>query len=228
MFGAIAPRYDLTNALISGGLHWRWKRFTAALAQLPPGGRALDVCCGTGDLALLLARHVGPRGQVVGVDISEEMLEVARRKVATAGLEGRVRFALGNAEELGLPEAAFDGATIGFGIRNTVHPSAALREIHRVLRPGGRLAVLEFSRPRNAVFRRVYDWYSFTLMPWVGRLSSRHGDAYLYLPTSIRAWPDQAGFAGMLAQAGFGQVQCHDLLTGVAAVHVGVRRSALR
>jgi len=228
MFGAIAPRYDLINGLISGGLHQGWKRVAAALVQVPPGGRAVDICCGTGDLALLLARRAGPEGRVLGVDISEEMLAVARRKTAAAGLEARVKFTLGNAEALGLPDAAFDGATVGFGIRNTVHPGAALREILRVLRPGGRLAVLEFSRPRNPIVRGLYGGYSSTLMPWVGRLVSRHLDAYLYLPASIRAWPDQEGFAGMMAQEGFAQVRYRNLFGGVAAVHTGVRPSALR
>jgi demethylmenaquinone methyltransferase/2-methoxy-6-polyprenyl-1,4-benzoquinol methylase len=228
MFGAIAPRYDLTNTLISGGLHWRWKQITAGLTQVPPGGRAVDICCGTGDLALLLARRAGPQGRVLGVDISEEMLGVARGKIAAAGLGARVKFTLGNAEALALPSAVFDGATVGFGIRNTVHPDEALREIQRVLRPGGRLAVLEFSTPRNAAVRRLYDWYSFTVMPWLGHLASRHGDAYLYLPASIRTWPDQEGFARMMVQAGFAQVQCHNLLTGIAAIHVGIRPSAVR
>jgi len=228
MFGAIAPRYDLINLLISAGLHQGWKRVAAALVQVPPGGLAVDICCGTGDLALLLARRAGPEGRVLGVDISEEMLAVARRKTVAAGLEARVKFTLGNAEALGLPDAAFDGATVGFGMRNTVHPDAALREILRVLRPGSRLAVLEFSRPRNLFVRGLYDGYSYTLMPWVGRLVSRHLDAYLYLPTSIRAWPDQEGFAGMMAQAGFAQVRYRNLLGGVAAVHTGVRPSALR
>src|SRR5690348_13303608 len=122
MFDAIAPRYDFTNTLISGGLHLRWKRAAAALVQLPLGGRALDVCCGTGDLAFLLARDVGPQGRVLGVDISVEMLAVARRKAGTATFGSRVEFALGDAEALGLPDRAFDGATVGFGIRNTVHP----------------------------------------------------------------------------------------------------------
>ncbi|HLW60115.1 MAG TPA: bifunctional demethylmenaquinone methyltransferase/2-methoxy-6-polyprenyl-1,4-benzoquinol methylase UbiE [bacterium] len=228
MFGAIAPRYDLLNTLLSGGLHRRWKRFAAAQAHVPQGGRALDVCCGTGDLALLLAGRAGPRGNVVGVDIAEEMLRVARRKAHTAGLAGRVRFALGDAEALGLPDGAFDAATVAFGVRNTIHPQAALLEIRRVLRPGGRLVVLEFSRPYNAAWGWLYSWYSFTLVPRVGRLVSRHADAYLYLPTSIRAWPDQEGFAAMMIGAGFGEVRYHSLLGGVAAVHVGVRPAALR
>ncbi len=223
MFGAIAHRYDLTNAVISAGLHRRWKEATVRLLDLRPGGRGLDVCCGTGDLALLLARRVGARGRVVGIDVSEEMLRIARRRAAAAGTGAVCRFAQGDAEALALPDAAFDAATVGFGIRNVVHPASALRELRRVLRPGGQLAVLEFSRPRHAVLARLYDLYSFTLMPWLGRLASRHADAYLYLPTSIREWPDQDAFAAMLVRAGFERVCYHNLLTGIAAIHVGTR-----
>jgi demethylmenaquinone methyltransferase / 2-methoxy-6-polyprenyl-1,4-benzoquinol methylase len=225
MFAAIAPRYDLTNTVISAGLHRRWKHEAAALARVFPGDRAVDVCCGTGDLMLLLARRVGPRGLVVGIDLSEEMLRVARHKTAAAGLGSSCRLVVGNAEALALPDERFDAATIGFGIRNTVHPEAVLREILRVLRPGGRLVVLEFGRPRGRLIRRLYDLYSFTLMPWLGRLISRHGDGYLYLPTSIRSWPDQQTFATLMAQAGFAPVEYRNLLAGVAALHVGVRPS---
>ena len=222
MFDAIAPRYDLANTLISATLHHRWKRAAAALVAPPRGGRALDVCCGTGDLALLLARQVGPGGRVIGVDISGEMLHLARRKAETAKLDAVATFTLGDAEALALRDETFDGAAVGFGIRNTVHPEVALREIHRVLRPGARLAVLEFSTPRTALVRRLYDWYSFTVMPWLGHLASHHDDAYLYLPNSVRAWPDQEAFAAMMVRAGFEQVRYYDFLTGITAVHVGV------
>ena len=228
MFDTIAPRYDLINGLISGGLHRRWKQATVSSLRVPVGGRALDLCCGTGDLALLLARRVGAGGRVVGVDISEEMLDMARHKLAASGMGGRTRFMLGNVERLALRDAAFDVATVGFGVRNTVHPETALGEIWRVLRPGGRLAVLEFSTPRNGLVRGPYDWYSFTLLPWLGRLASRHSDAYRYLPISIRHWPAQEAFAAMMTGAGFVDVRYQNLLTGVAAIHIGGRSAAVR
>ena len=226
MFGAIAPRYDLANTLISAGLHRVWKRIAAALADPPPGGRAIDVCCGTGDLALLLAQRVGPRGRVVGIDFTREMVRIARRRAAAAGLDGVCRFVLGDAQALPVAAGRFDAATVGFGIRNVGRPEAAVRELHRVLAPGGRLAILEFSRPQNPAIRRLYDFYSFTLMPWVGRLASHHPDAYLYLPTSVRAWPDQEAFRAMLRCAGFEGVRYRNFGSGVTAVHLAIRPPA--
>jgi len=151
------------------------------------------------------------------------MLDVARHKATASGLGVRTQFILGDVEHLALRDGGFDVATVGFGVRNTVHPEAALCEIWRVLRPGGRLAVLEFSTPRNGFVRGPYDWYSFTLVPWLGRLASRHSDAYRYLPISIRHWPPQEAFAAMMADAGFVGVQYQNLLAGVAAIHVGGR-----
>lgn len=226
MFGAIAPRYDLANAFISAGLHRLWKRIAVGLAGVPAAGRALDVCCGTGDLALLLARRVGPRGRVVGVDFSPEMLAIARRRAAAAGYGEVCRFVPADAQALPFADAAFDTITVGFGIRNVGHPEEALREWRRVLSPGGRLAVLEFSRPRNPLVRRLYDGYSFTLMPWLGRVVTRHPDAYLYLPASVQAWPDQEAFGAMLRCAGFEQVRYRNFGSGITAVHLATRPRA--
>lgn len=223
MFGAIAPRYDLINTLISVGLHRVWKRITVGLADLRPEARVVDVCCGTGDLALLLARRAGPHGRVLGVDFSAEMLQIARRRAAAVGLSAGCRFVSGDAQALPIPDGAFDAATVGFGIRNVGDPEGALRELRRALRPGGRLAVLEFSRPRNAVIRGVYNSYSVTLMPWLGRVVSRHPDAYLYLPNSVQAWPDQEAFSAMLRRAGFEQIRYHNFASGIAAVHLAIR-----
>jgi demethylmenaquinone methyltransferase / 2-methoxy-6-polyprenyl-1,4-benzoquinol methylase len=226
MFGAIAPRYDLANTVISAGLHRVWKRVAVGLAGAPAGGRALDVCCGTGDLAMLLARQVGPRGRVLGIDFSSEMLAIARKRAAAAGPGAVCRFVLADAQALPAPEAAFDVAMVGFGIRNVARPESALRELRRVLRPEGRLVILEFGRPRNALIRRLYDVYSFTLMPWLGRTASRHPDAYLYLPTSVRGWPDQEAFAAMLRAAGFDRVRYRNFGSGIAAVHLAIRPPA--
>jgi demethylmenaquinone methyltransferase / 2-methoxy-6-polyprenyl-1,4-benzoquinol methylase len=226
MFGAIAPRYDLANTLISAGLHHRWKRAAIEMLGVPIGGHALDICCGTGDLAILLARRVGPGGRIVGIDFSEEMLAIARRRAAAAGVGTICRFAVGDAEALALPDRRFDVAAMGFGLRNVAHPDGALREVRRVLHPGGRLAILEFSRPHNWAVRGLYDIYSFTLLPWLGRIVSRHADAYLYLPTSIRTWPDQEGLAAEMVRAGFTPVRYRNILSGIAAIHTGTRTSA--
>lgn len=226
MFGAIAPRYDLANTLISAGLHRWWKQETVRLVDPPQGGKALDVCCGTGDLTILLARRVGTRGSVVGLDFSEQMLRIARRRAAAAGVDAVCRFIQSDARALATQETAFDVATMGFGLRNVVRPESALREAHRALRPGGRLAVLEFSRPTNPLVRRLYDLYSYALLPRVGRLVSRHADAYLYLPASIRTWPDQDTLAAVLAQSGFAQVRYRNLCAGIVVVHIGTRPPA--
>ncbi len=223
MFNAIAPRYDLANTLLSAGFHLTWKRRAVRLLRAPAPGRALDLCCGTGDLALLLARQVGRGGTVVGIDFSEAMLHIGRRRATAAGLHRICQFVLGDAEALPLADGAFDVATVGFGIRNVGRPAAALGELRRVLQPGGRLAVLEFGRPSNAALRAVYDAYSFAVVPRVGRALTGHQDAYLYLPTSIRHWPDQDQFADALRRAGFANVRYVNLLTGVAVIHLATR-----
>ncbi len=217
MFGAIAHRYDLLNSLLSLGLHKRWKRYAIQLVDVPPGGLALDVCCGTGDLVFLLKQRLGPGGRAIGVDFAEPMIQRARDR--GAGLSG-VWFVQGDAEALPFPQEAFHAATVGFGVRNVPRVERALRELFRVLKPGGRLVVLEFSAPRNSLFAKLYDFYSYTAIPWLGRRLSRHPHAYWYLPNSIRGWPDQDAFAELLRQAGFVRVGYKNLLFGAVAVHV--------
>ncbi|MER3456460.1 MAG: bifunctional demethylmenaquinone methyltransferase/2-methoxy-6-polyprenyl-1,4-benzoquinol methylase UbiE [candidate division GAL15 bacterium] len=225
MFAAIAPRYDLLNSLLSFGLHHRWKRYAARLATVPPGGAALDVCCGTGDLAFLLWEQAGPGGRTLGVDFAAPMVALARRRAR--GRSG-LWFVQADAEALPFPEGCFHAVTVGFGVRNVARLERALAEMYRVLRPAGRLVVLEFSQPRNRLFAALYDFYSYTAVPWLGRRLSRHPDAYWYLPTSIRAWSDPETFGHLLAEAGFCRVRHHSLLAGAVAVHVAEKPSRER
>lgn len=217
MFSAIARRYDFLNSLLSFGLHKRWKRYAADCAAPPLGGAALDVCCGTGDLAFLLHQRVGPEGRAVGVDFAAPMVQLARQRAA--GRAG-VWFVQGDAETLPFQDATFDVATVGFGVRNVGDVDRALRELWRVLKPGGRLVVLEFSQPQNPLFSFLYDLYSCAI-PWVGRRFSRHPDAYRYLTTSIRGWMEQEGFSALLQKVGFQEVCYRNLLYGAVAVHLG-------
>jgi demethylmenaquinone methyltransferase/2-methoxy-6-polyprenyl-1,4-benzoquinol methylase len=223
MFGAIAPRYDLTNTVISAGLHGRWKRLTVAALELRPGERALDICCGTGDLARMMAETVGSAGSVVGVDFALPMIVQAHRLAADRGgspaPSARPSFLAADALRLPFAAAAFDAAAVAFGLRNVADPAAALREIRRVLRPGGRLAVLEFGRVPNPVVRTLYDLYSFTLLAALGRLVSGHPDAYWYLPVSIRHWLDQKAMIHLLGETGFDHATYHNLAQGVVAIY---------
>lgn len=223
MFNVIARRYDLLNHILSAGLHLRWKRFAAAVSQVPRGGRVLDVCSGTGDLAFFLSSYVGTEGIVVGVDFAPEMIRIAQERASLRPHSRAVQFVCGDAEQLPFRENSFDAVTIGFGIRNVVAVDQTLREVYRVLHPGGRLVVLEFSRPVPRLVRFLYDLYSATLIPWIGRILSGHPDAYRYLPASIRSWPDPVAFAQLLEDVGFQALNCRLLCTGIAALHVAVK-----
>jgi demethylmenaquinone methyltransferase/2-methoxy-6-polyprenyl-1,4-benzoquinol methylase len=181
VFDSVAGRYDLMNDLMSGGLHRLWKHYALGRTGLRPGGRALDVAGGTGDLAAGLCRRVGPGGQVVLSDINAEMLSEGRRRLLDRGLVANVRLIQANAERLPFPDGAFDCVTIGFGLRNVTDKPAALAEMQRVLKPGGRLLVLEFSRPALAFLRPIYDWYSFQVLPRLGAAVADDGDSYRYL-----------------------------------------------
>jgi len=223
VFDSVAANYDLMNDLMSAGTHRLWKRFTLALANLRPGQRALDVAGGTGDLAAGLARQVGPRGLVVLADINAAMLARGRDRLIDAGFVGSVEVVQADAERLPFAAATFDCITIGFGLRNLTDKSAALSSMHRALKPGGQLLVLEFSQPRIPGLRSLYDAYSFRVLPWLGRVVAGDAASYRYLAESIRMHPDQETLLGMLKDAGLEGCRYHNLSGGIVAVHRGYR-----
>lgn len=222
VFDSVANRYDLMNDLMSGGVHRLWKRFTLARTGLRPGMRALDVAGGTGDLARGMAKQVGPEGLVILSDINAAMLENGRRRLIDAGVIGNVEFAQINAEEIPFPDASFDCVTIGFGLRNVTDKAKALASMRRVLKPGGRLLVLEFSKPVLPGLDKVYDAYSFNVLPAMGRMVANDAESYRYLAESIRRFPDQETLREMMLAAGFDQASYHNLTGGIVALHVGL------
>jgi demethylmenaquinone methyltransferase/2-methoxy-6-polyprenyl-1,4-benzoquinol methylase len=222
VFDSVAGNYDLMNDLMSGGLHRLWKRFALAQTGLRPGQRALDVASGTGDLGAGLARQVGKQGLAVLTDINREMLSRGRDRLIDRGLATNLRFVIANAEALPFPDRSFDCVTIGFGLRNVTDKPAALAAMRRVLKPGGRLLVLEFSKPTLEILKPAYDAYSFTVLPRLGAIIAGDAASYRYLAESIRMHPDQETLAGMMREAGFDEVRWHNLAGGVVALHVGV------
>jgi demethylmenaquinone methyltransferase/2-methoxy-6-polyprenyl-1,4-benzoquinol methylase len=218
VFDSVASRYDLMNDLMSGGLHRYWKRYTCALAKLRPGARVLDLAGGTGDLARLFARDAGPQGTVVLTDINHAMLAEGRDKLIDRGVT--LPIVQCNAEQLPFRDRAFDAVSIGFGLRNVTRKELALAEMRRVLKPGGAALVLEFSRIWEPL-APLYDWYSFNVLPRLGRLVASDEASYRYLAESIRVHPDQLELKAMMEQAGFDRVEYHNLSAGVVAVHVG-------
>jgi demethylmenaquinone methyltransferase/2-methoxy-6-polyprenyl-1,4-benzoquinol methylase len=220
VFSSVAGRYDLMNDLMSGGLHRVWKAFAVALAGVRPGERILDVAAGSGDLALEFAKRAGPGGEVWLTDINRAMLERGRDRLLDRGLPLPVVQC--DAQALPFPPDYFDCITVAFGLRNMTDKAAALAEMRRVLRPAGRLLVLEFSRVW-APLSKVYDWYSFTVLPWLGRKVAGDESAYRYLAESIRMHPDQESLKGMLERAGLERVEYFNLSAGVAALHRGYK-----
>ena len=221
VFHSVAERYDLMNDLMSGGLHRLWKRFALLRAGVRPGERVLDLATGTGDLAAPLARRVGARGLLVASDINASMMARGRDRLIDEGL--LVPVVQADAQRLPFAARSFHCVTIGFGLRNVTDQAAALAEMHRVLRPGGRLVILEFSQPASAGFQRLYDTYSFAVLPRLGEWVAGDADSYRYLAESIRMHPDQETLAGMMTAAGLVRVQWHNLTHGVVAVHTGYR-----
>jgi demethylmenaquinone methyltransferase/2-methoxy-6-polyprenyl-1,4-benzoquinol methylase len=220
VFDSVARKYDVMNDLMSAGLHRAWKAYTVAVADLKAGDRALDIAGGTGDLARAFAQRVGPTGTVVHTDINEAMLRVGRDRLLDEGLV--LPTVLCDAEKLPFATGNFDVVSVAFGLRNMTHKEAALAEMNRVLRPGGRLLVLEFSKVA-APLRKVYDWYSFHVLPRVGQVVAGDAESYRYLAESIRMHPDQATLKAMMKAAGFGHVDVHDMTGGVVALHCGIK-----
>ncbi|MEQ9104210.1 MAG: bifunctional demethylmenaquinone methyltransferase/2-methoxy-6-polyprenyl-1,4-benzoquinol methylase UbiE [Rhodothermales bacterium] len=221
MFNAIAPRYDLLNRVLSGGIDQSWRRKVIRTLMETAPESVLDVATGTADLAIMAARN--GVAENIGVDISEDMLEVGRRKVSRAGLQEQVILETGDAEALPYPEGRFDAATVSFGVRNFEDLDAGLRELHRVLKPGGRLIVLEFSRPRAFPVKQFYSFYNARILPLIGRMVSGDSGAYTYLPESIAVFPDGDDFERHLTDAGFAEPSTRRLTFGIASLYVGVK-----
>ena len=222
MFDRVAGRYDALNSLMTAGLHHRWRERAAARTRLQPGDSALDVCCGTGDLALELAKLVTPGGHVVGCDFSEPMLDLAREKTAERGADA-VRFEWADALELPYDGERFDALTVGFGVRNLADLDRGLREMARVLKPGGRAVILEFTQPKRPPFSLFYSLWFDRIVPLLGSLSS-DPDAYTYLPESVRSFPSPLGLAEKMDGAGFKEIHWTVLAGGIVVIHSGVRQ----
>jgi demethylmenaquinone methyltransferase/2-methoxy-6-polyprenyl-1,4-benzoquinol methylase len=222
MFDAIAPRYDLLNHVLSAGLDVRWRTRAIKELELRPGARVIDLCTGTGDLAVTAVREQ-PSASVVGIDFAGEMLRLAHRKILSLDLQRSIRVVRGDGMYIPLADQSCDAATIGFGIRNVVQPRAALAELARVLRPGGRLAILEFGQPRVPGIKTLYAWYFRYLLPLVGKVVSKHQSAYSYLPASVGTFPPATEFARIIAATGFSQVRAVPLSFGIVYLYVAER-----
>ena len=222
MFDAIAPRYDLLNHVLSAGLDKRWRTRAVDELHLPANSRVLDLCTGTGDLAVTTVRR-NADATVVGIDFAGQMLKLAKDKLRTLGLTQGIRLVRADGTKIPLADACCDAATIGFGIRNVVDPPRALAEIARIMRPGGRLAILEFGQPRVPGVRTLYSWYFRYLLPLVGRMVSKHRSAYSYLPASVGTFPPPAEFCRILGATGFSQVRAVPLTFGIVYLYIAER-----
>jgi demethylmenaquinone methyltransferase/2-methoxy-6-polyprenyl-1,4-benzoquinol methylase len=220
VFDSVASKYDVMNDLMSMGLHRAWKAYTVMVANLQPGQQVLDIAGGTGDLSKAFAKKVGPTGRVVHTDINEAMLRVGRDRLLNQGLA--LPTLVCDAEKLPFPDGHFDLVSVAFGLRNMTHKDAALREMARVLKPRGRLLVLEFSKVAEPL-RKPYDWYSFKVLPRLGQWVAGDASSYRYLAESIRMHPDQKELKALMKANGFGHVDVHNLSAGVVALHVGVK-----
>lgn len=223
VFHSVAAKYDIMNDLMSFGVHRLWKRFAIDCSGVRPGQKVLDLAGGTGDLTAKFSRIVGKEGQVILADINDSMLKVGRDKLRDLGVVSNVQYVQANAQALPFPENTFDLITIAFGLRNVTDKDEALRSMYRVLKPGGRLLVLEFSKPSNEMLSKAYDLYSFNLLPTMGKVIANDSESYKYLAESIRMHPDQDTLQGMMDNAGFDQTQYYNLTGGIVALHRGYK-----
>jgi demethylmenaquinone methyltransferase/2-methoxy-6-polyprenyl-1,4-benzoquinol methylase len=223
VFHSVAGNYDLMNDLMSGGIHRLWKRVTIEMSGVRPGHHVLDIAGGTGDLAAKFSRIVGPEGTVVLADINDSMLKVGRDRLDDRGITYNVRFSQADAQHLPFPDNTFDVITIAFGLRNVTDKDMALRSMLRVLKPGGKLLVLEFSKPPNPLLSKIYDGYSFNVLPKLGKLFANDADSYQYLAESIRMHPNQETLLQMMDTAGFENTDYHNMTGGIVALHRGVK-----
>ncbi len=222
-FNTVADKYDFMNTLLSFGIHHLWKRTAIKLLALRKGDMVIDVCGGTGDLSLLAAKAVGASGRVILYDMNRAMMEKGRPKIAKSPFSEAIFFVQGDAERISFPDCSFDAATVGFGIRNLTHLESGFREMHRILKPNGKLMCLEFSRPTAPLFRWLYDVYSFYIMPFLGQLIVGSKQAYTYLSESIRMFPLPAELSGLLESIGFSNVRYQRLTNGIAVVHLAAK-----
>jgi demethylmenaquinone methyltransferase/2-methoxy-6-polyprenyl-1,4-benzoquinol methylase len=222
-FNSVAECYDLMNTILSFGIHYLWKRSAVRAMNLKPGGKVLDVCGGTGDLAVLAARQVGDAGQVILYDINREMILAGKHQPKHQAIRRKIAYVQGDIEAMSLPDASMDAAMVGFGIRNVTHMERGFAEMHRVLKPGGVMMCLEFSKPVSSVFRWLYDMYSFYIMPWLGQMIAGTRSAYIHLPETIRLFPLPDELSDMLESIGFSHVTYRRLTNGIAVVHTGIK-----
>ena len=223
VFHSVASKYDLMNDLMSGGIHRLWKRFTIEMSAVRPGHHVLDLAGGTGDLSYQFSKLVGREGRIILSDINSSMLNVGRDRLIDRGVNNNVDYVQLDAQHLPFADNTFDCVTIAFGLRNVTDKDLALRSILRTLKPGGRLLVLEFSKPTNSLVEKVYDQYSFRLLPLIGKLVTNDADSYRYLAESIRMHPDQDTLKSMMDDAGFTNTEFHNMTSGVVALHKGIK-----
>lgn len=223
VFKSVAGNYDVMNDAMSLGVHRAWKWFAIAQSGVKLGDRVLDLAAGSGDLSLKFANKVGDQGQVIVTDINDAMLEEGRKRLTDAGVVGNVDYCLVNAEQLPFEDNSFDCISISFGLRNVTRKDVALASMQRCLKPGGRAIILEFSQPTNETFRKLYDAYSFNVIPMLGEMIADDRDSYQYLVESIRQHPPQEELKQMMLEAGFDRVRYHNLTGGIVALHIGYK-----